>query len=37
VTSLGISDMIGDGEATLAELSKNADVEPQFLGAQKHN
>jgi hypothetical protein len=32
VTSLGIADLIGDGEATLAELSKKADVEPQFLG-----
>jgi hypothetical protein len=34
VTSLGIADMIGDREATLAELSKRADVDPRFLGKQ---
>ncbi|KAF8516483.1 hypothetical protein JB92DRAFT_2910214 [Gautieria morchelliformis] len=32
VTSLGIADFIGDGEATLATLSEKAGVLPQFLG-----
>ena len=36
VTSLGIADMIGDGEATLADLSKGSDVDPRFLGKQMH-
>ncbi|KAF8516485.1 S-adenosyl-L-methionine-dependent methyltransferase [Gautieria morchelliformis] len=31
VTSLGIADFIGDGEATLATLSEKAGVLPQFL------
>jgi len=34
VTSLGIADFIGEGEGTLLELSKKADVDPQFLGTQ---
>jgi len=34
VTSLGIADLIGAGQGTLLELSKKADVDPQFLGTQ---
>jgi len=34
VTSLGIADFIGEGQGTLLELSKKADVDPQFLGTQ---
>jgi hypothetical protein len=34
VTSLGIADLIGEGQGTLLELSKKADVDPQFLGTQ---
>ena len=36
MTTLGIADMIADDAVTLAELSKVADVEPQFLSAQKY-
>jgi hypothetical protein len=32
VTVLGIPDLIGDGEATLADLSEKAGVESYFLG-----
>lgn len=35
VTSLDIADLIGDGQSTLLELSKKADVDPQFLGNAK--
>ena len=34
VTSLGIADLIGESQGTLLELSKRADVDPQFLGKQ---
>lgn len=32
VTSLGIADLIGSGECSLAELSAKAQVEARFLG-----
>jgi hypothetical protein len=35
VTSLDIADLIGDGQCSLLELSKKADVDPQFLGNAK--
>jgi hypothetical protein len=34
VTSLDIAELIGEGQGTLLELSKKADVDPQFLGTR---